>query len=302
MRYQYHTVDVFSDKRFGGNQLAVLPEADGLTSELMAKIAGEFNYPETTFVLPPEEEDQTRRVRIFTPGGEIPFAGHPNIGTAYVLAARGDIPPDGDETRVIFGENAGPVPVTIQFVDNRPHYCELTAPQRLSLGRDLPAAVVAECVGLTETDIRCDRHGPVIASVGLPFLFVALTNLQALERSFVRRDRLAELLPVKTAAGIHLYTEDVGTMAVDIRARMYAPLVGVPEDPATGSATCALAGLLGHLHEDHDRTFSWRVAQGIEMGRPSLLDATAQKRDGEVETRRSGGACVSVAEGWIQVA
>lgn len=153
MRYQYYTVDVFSEERFGGNPLAVLPEADGLTSELMAKIAVEFNYPETTFVLPPVEDERMRRVRIFTPGGEIPFAGHPNVGTAFVLAARGDIGPKGDEVRVIFGEAAGAVPVTIRFVEGQPHYCELTAPQPLSLGPHYPAKAVAEAVGLEEADI-----------------------------------------------------------------------------------------------------------------------------------------------------
>ncbi len=302
MRYQYLTVDVFTHERFGGNQLAVFPDAEGLTSELMTKIAVEFNYPETTFVLPPEEDGHTRRVRIFTPGGEIPFAGHPNVGTAFVLATRGDIQPDGDETRVIFGENAGPVPVTIRFVEGRPQYCELTAPQPLSLGPQYSAAAVAGCVGLRDADILCHSHTPITASVGLPFLFVELGDRHALARSFVRRDHFAELLPTAAATGVHLYTKDVGDLEVDMRARMYAPFAGVPEDPATGSANCALAGLLAHLHEERDYTFTWRIAQGIEMGRPSLLDATANKHAGDVDTTRIGGACVSVAEGSIQVA
>jgi trans-2,3-dihydro-3-hydroxyanthranilate isomerase len=302
MRYQYFTVDVFSGQRFGGNQLAVLPEADGLSAELMAKIAVEFNYAETTFVLPPEDTANTRRVRIFTPGGEIPFAGHPNVGTAFVLAARGDIAPEGGEARVIFEEEAGLVAVTIRFADGQPQSCELTAPQPLSLGAEYPAVDVAECVGLAETDIVCDVHGPVLASVGLPFLCVELRDWRALGRSLVRADRLAELLPSDAATGIHLYTRKVGDMDVDARARMYAPLVGVPEDPATGSANCALAGLLAQLSGEASGTFTWRIAQGIEMGRASLLDATAHKRDGQVLELRIGGACVPVAEGWIQVA
>ena len=301
MRFPYYTVDVFSDERFGGNPLAVLPDATGLTSALMAKIAREFNYAETTFVLPAIEPRHTRRVRIFTPGGEIPFAGHPNLGTAFVLAARGDIRPEGSMAHVIFEEDAGPVPVTIRYAEKRPYYCELTAPQPFSLGQGYPVQAVADAIGLEAEDIVCRAHAPRIGSVGLPFLLVELRDHQALGRSRVRHDQLAALQASDAFIGVHLYTWDVGDLDADIRARMYAPLIGVPEDPATGSANCALAGLLAHLSDTADGTLTWRIAQGIEMGRSGRLQTTVRKRRGEVTSVQVGGACVSVAEGWMQV-
>jgi trans-2,3-dihydro-3-hydroxyanthranilate isomerase len=301
MRVPYYTVDVFSEERFGGNPLAVLPDATGLTSALMANIAREFNYAETTFVLPAIEPQHTRRVRIFTPGGEIPFAGHPNLGTAFVLAARGDIRPVGSSAQVIFEEDAGPVPVTIRFAGQRPHYCELTAPQAFSRGPEYPAETVAAAIGLEAQDIVCRVHAPTVASVGLPFLLVEVRDLQVLGRACVHHDKFAALEASDAFIGVHLYTRDVGDLDVDVRARMYAPLIGVPEDPATGSANCALAGLLAHRSDKVDGTLTWRIAQGIEMGRSSSLQATVRKRRGDVTTVQVGGACVSVAEGWMQV-
>jgi len=301
MRFSYYTVDVFSEERFGGNPLAVLPDATGLTSALMANIAREFNYAETTFVLPAIEPQHTRRVRIFTPGGEIPFAGHPNLGTAFVLAARGDIRPEGSSAQVIFEEDAGPVPVSIRFAGQRPHYCELTAPQAFSRGQEYPAETVAAAIGLEAQDIMCRVHAPTVGSVGLPFLLVEVRDFQVLGRSCVRHDKFAALQASDAFIGVHLYTRDVGDLDVDVRARMYAPLIGVPEDPATGSANCALAGLLAHASDKVDGTLTWRIAQGIEMGRSSLLQATVRKRRNDVTTVQVGGVCVAVAEGWIQV-
>ena len=125
MSYAYHTVDVFTDRAFGGNQLAVLPDARGLTTEQMTAITREFNYSETVFVLPPEDPANTRKLRIFTPGSELPFAGHPTVGTAFVLATTGDIRLDGDETRIVFEEGVGPVPVLIRSKNGKPFFTQL---------------------------------------------------------------------------------------------------------------------------------------------------------------------------------
>lgn len=301
MRYRYYTCDVFSDRRFGGNPLAVLPGATGLSPEQMQGIAREFNYSETTFVLPPDDPAHTRKVRIFTPAAEIPFAGHPNVGTAFVLAAIGAIPAGAETREAVFEEGAGPVAMVIRFAAGRPVFAELTAPQPLELGDPAPVAEVAASVGLDAATIVTDRHPPRVASVGLPFLFVELRDRPALVEARVRHDEHAALMRACGGNGIHLYTRDTGEPGIDLRARMYAPLHGVAEDPATGSANVALAGLLAASAPEADEDFTWRIAQGIEMGRPSVLAAAASKRGGRIEALRIGGRSVLVCEGWIEV-
>jgi len=300
MRYRYYTCDVFTDRRFGGNPLAVLPAADGLSGARMQRIAREFNYSETTFVLPPDDAAHTRRVRIFTPAAEIPFAGHPNVGTAFVLAATGAVSGEG-EVRVVFEEGAGPVPVAIRFEHDRPVFCELTAPRPIALGAAPPVDLTAASVGLPPDTIVTGTHPPRVASVGMPFLCVELRGLSALAEARVRDDPHCELMRACGGEGLHLYTRETGDPQIDLRVRMYAPLHGVPEDPATGSANVALAGLLAACAAEADGTFAWKIAQGVEMGRPSLLEASAVKRGGEVETLRIGGRSVLVCEGWIEV-
>jgi trans-2,3-dihydro-3-hydroxyanthranilate isomerase len=301
MRYRYYTCDVFTERRFGGNPLAVLPEAAGLSVEQMQRIAREFNYSETTFVLPPEDPAHTRKVRIFTPSAEIPFAGHPNVGTAFVLAATGALRRDAETPQVVFEEAAGPVPVAIRYENGQPAYGELTAPQALALGATPPVGAVAASLGLSADAVRTSTHPPRVASAGLPFLMVELRDRAALAEARVRDDAHAALMRSCGGGGVHLYTRDGGLPGVNLRARMYAPLHGVAEDPATGSANLALAGLLAAYAPEADGTFAWRIAQGVEMGRPSLLEAAATKRGGAVETMRIGGRSVLVCDGWIEV-
>jgi trans-2,3-dihydro-3-hydroxyanthranilate isomerase len=301
MRYRYYTCDVFTERRFGGNPLAVLPAAVGLSGAQMQRIAREFNYSETTFVLPPDDPAHTRKVRIFTPFAEIPFAGHPNIGTAFVLAATGAVSGDGELLEVVFEEGAGPVAVVIRLEQGEPAFCELTAPQPIALGATPPVDLAAASMGLPPEAIVTGTHPPRVASVGLPFLCVELSDRAALAEARVRHEPHAELMRNCGAEGLHLYTRDTGDPEVDLRARMYAPLHGVAEDPATGSANVALAGLLAACAAEADGTLVWRIAQGIEMGRPSRLEATAVKRSGEVETLRIGGRSVLVCDGWIEV-
>ncbi len=301
MRYRYYIVDVFTEQPFGGNQLAVLPDARGLSDTAMQKVAREFNFSETTFVLPPADPANTRNVRIFTPQAEIPFAGHPNVGTAYALVAVGEVKTEGASDTLRFEDKAGLVTVSVTSAHGQPVHAELTAPQPPQLGASLQGAAVAQALALPETDIVIARHMPRIASAGLPFLCIELRDRYALARSRVMLDKAEKLLPRDTAAGFLLYTFDGGAQDVDIRARMYAPLHGVAEDPATGSAAAALAGLLAQLHGEAAATLHWRIAQGIEMGRPSLLEATAVKENGVVTAIRVGGAAVMVSEGWIEV-
>ena len=296
MKYRYYICDVFTETRFGGNQLAVLPQAVGLSTQQMQEIAREFNFSETTFVFP-ARAGHTRHVRIFTPAREIPFAGHPNVGTAFVLASTGEFGEIKSSLTVTFEEESGLVSVTILEAGGKVKSCELTAPQSLSFGKTLPVELVAAAISIDSKDIVTKTHGPQVASVGLPFIMVELRDRSVLERARISMSGFEALAAEDVMPDVYLYTR--GTDGFDIRARMFAPLSGVPEDPATGSANCALAGLLAHYSQDPNGSFSWRIAQGVEMGRPSTLIARAEKKDGVVQTTRIGGATVLVSEGTI---
>ena len=299
MRYRYFTCDVFTDSRFGGNQLAVLPEAAGLHDEQMQQIAREFNYSETTFVLPPRE-GHDRRVRIFTPMSEVPFAGHPNIGTAFVLAGMGVFGALEAPREVTFEEQAGLVAVAMHRRGGQRIWCELRAPQQLTLGKPVAMGSVAAAVSLAPDDFVTTSHSPQTASVGLPFVLAELKDRDALERA---RPSIAGFESL-VAQGVdppdvHLYVRTAD--GFDLRARMFSPLDGIPEDPATGSANCALAGLLSHLDTAAGGSYGWRIAQGVEMGRPSVLEARTEERDGAVVNVWVGGDCILVSEGSIEV-
>ncbi len=297
MGYRYFICDVFTETRFGGNPVAVLPEAAGISDEQMQKIAREFNFSESTFVLPPEA-GHTRRVRIFTPSYEIPFAGHPNIGTAFALAAAGEFGEIDESITVKFEEKAGVVPIAIQK-RREGIWCELAAPQALSLGKIVSPKSLAMALSLTEDDIVTRAHAPQEASVGLSFVITELKGRSVLERARPNMDGVDALVAEGLSGALHVYTRSGDEF--DIRARMFAPQGGVPEDPATGSASCTLAGLLAHLDPASGGAFSWRIAQGVAMGRPSVLDARSEKKDGAVVGTWVGGASVLVSEGTIEV-
>lgn len=298
MRYRYYTCDVFTETRFGGNTLAVLPEAVGLSTEQMQRIAREFNYPETSFVFP-ARNGHTRHVRIFTPVSEVPFAGHPNIGTAFVLASTGRFGDIRSSRVVIFEEEAGLVSITIDEEEGRITRCELEAPQPFSLGQIIPAELIARAISLSTEEIVTETHLPRIGSVGLPFVIAQVSDRSSLERARVDISGFHAIDAEGVWPSLHLYVR--GDDGFDIRARMFAPLAGVPEDPATGSANCALAGLLAHHDPRPDGDYRLRIAQGVEMGRPSTLIARARKTEGVVQSTWIGGSAVLVCEGMINV-
>jgi trans-2,3-dihydro-3-hydroxyanthranilate isomerase len=304
MKYRYYICDVFTETRFGGNPLAVLPNAEGLSDHQMQQITREFNFSESTFVFP-ARAGHTRHVRIFTPAAEIPFAGHPNVGTAFVLAATGEFGEINSPLTVTFEEEAGLVSVAIRAEQAKIVSCELAAPQSLSLGRTVPAELIASAVSLNREDIVTDTHHPQICSVGLPFVFTELRDRAGLERARINMSGFDALRDLGVNPQLHLYTRvsesEPDWHGFDIRARMFAPLSGVPEDPATGSANCTLGGLLAHHQEQSSGTFSWRIAQGVEMGRPSTLVARAEKKDGVVTGTWIGGATVLVSEGTLHL-
>ena len=298
MNYKYYICDVFTAKRFGGNPLAVLTDAEGLTAEQMQQIAREFNFSESTFVFPPEKGN-TRKVRIFTPSTEVPFAGHPNIGTAFILASAGIIEEIFDTTEIVFEEKAGLVPVTLQKLHDGSFWCELQAPEKISIGKTISTELLASAISLPHDKIITDIHPPQVVSVGLPFLIAELEDKSALEKASVNLEGFNKLAGQGITPAVHIYTRSNDEF--DIRARMFAPFDGVPEDPATGSANCALGGLLAHYDEARSGNFEWRISQGAEMGRPSLLKTRAEKKDGTVISTWIGGSCVMVSEGMIYV-
>ncbi len=301
MRYQYYICDVFTDVRFGGNQLAVLPSAEGLNSAQMQAITREFNFAESTFVLP-ATSGHTRRVRIFTPAKEIPFAGHPNVGTAFVLATTGALGEIRDSMTVTFEEKAGVVPIRIERRGDR-IVCELTAPEALSIGKQVSPTLVAAAVSLAPEDFVAQTHLPQVASVGLPFIMVQLKDRATLERARINTGAFDAVAGEGVIPDVHMYvrTHRTNDEGFDIHVRMFAPMDGVPEDPATGSANCALAAMLTHYEPAPSGTFRYRISQGVEIGRPSVLEARIEKRDGALVSAHIGGGSVLVSEGWIEV-
>ena len=299
MPYTFYTADVFTDTLFGGNQLGILPDARGLSTEQMLAITREFNYSESTFVFPPDDPKHTRRVRIFTPGGEVPFAGHPTVGTAHVLAAIGDIPLTGAETRIVLEENVGPVPVMIRARDGKPEFAQLSVAKlpevsQPTVSRERLAAILS----LEPNDILDGDFAPQMVSCGLPFLIVPVTDRKALARSRLRLEPWEESLQGTPSEMVMLFAADPERPGSDMRARMYGPAVSIVEDPATGSACACLAGYLA-ARTPRDGTLRWVVEQGFEMGRPSILETEADKKDGVITAVRVGGQTVLVSKGEL---
>lgn len=291
--FRYFTCDVFTERAFGGNPLAVVVDARGLDSAEMQAIAREFNYSETTFVTPPADPRSTARVRIFTPGAELPFAGHPTVGTAFVLASAGE----SDAREMVFEEGVGPVPVRVdRDAENRVSGCTLTAARLPERGPAPPDRdSIAAMLGLAGQDLA----EPAEAwSCGLPFLVVPLVSVVALERARLDLERWRALLGSYITQKVYPIAQaDASTW----RARMFAPGSGVPEDPATGSAAAALAGWLAQRSVEESGRLKWEIRQGEEIGRPSriFLEADIDRR--APTAVRVGGASVMVCDGRLRL-
>ena len=304
MQLNFMTVDVFTDRRFGGNPLAVVLDGRGLATQQMQSIAAEFNLAETTFVLPPKDPAHTAEVRIFTPRAELPFAGHPSIGTAFVLArvlaqpssAGGGVVSDP----IVFEEKAGLVKLDLIREGTLIVGARLTAPQPLVRSDDIALDVVAAACSIGVGDIETANHRPCIASCGIPLVFAELKTRSCLAAAQPRSETFSEHLGADRVTGVLLYAFEQ-QRGVDIQARMFAPLYGIPEDPATGSGNAALAGLLASLRSETDLTLQLRIAQGVDIGRPSLLEAAADKRNGRITAMRIGGRCVAMMRGSLEL-
>ena len=302
MKRRYVTADVFTSEQLKGNQLAVVLDAEGLSTAQMQAVAAEFAYSETTFVLPPRDQANTAQVRIFTRSREVPFAGHPNIGTAYVLATGDLAAQEGDQPKpFIFEELAGLVPVRQLMDGSTVVGAELITPEPLSEASELSAAHVAECLSLTENDILVTAHPPKVVSVGLPFLVAEVASRSALAKCIPNLNAYKRFLPLDGATSIYVYTRDVAgdptETHTDIQARMFTP--HMTEDPATGSATAAMAAFFARVHARP--TLSLTVGQGFDMGRASLLYVNIDTQ-GEQTQIRVGGNCIRMMEGTFELA
>lgn len=299
---RYFTADVFTDHAFGGNQLAVFPDATEIPPAMMLDIAREFNYSETTFVLPAAEPSHTRCVRIFTPAGEVPFAGHPTVGTAHVLASIGAIELTGARTEIVFEEKVGPVRVTIRADDGHPVFAQLSVAKLPEVGPPPPPHdVLARMLTLESSDFLGGNFAPQAVSCGLPFLIVPLRDVDAVRRARLRLDVWEEGL--QRAWARELYVVALGGERTDsnAHARMFGPGVQVPEDPATGSAAATLGGYLAARDQRSHGTLRWVVEQGFEMGRPSILEVEVDKSKGDITAVRVGGRSVVVCEGRMEL-
>lgn len=299
MRYRYVTADVFTEHAYQGNPLAVVLEADGLDTGQMQRIAREFNYSETSFVLPARDAAHTAWVRIFTPDREVPFAGHPNVGTAVVLAREMIAAGQPAPARFVFEEEAGLVRIDLRYgEDGRLVGAELAAPQPLTRASQVTAEAAARALGLAPGDILLSEHAPQVVSVGLIFLVVQLASRDALRRARPDPAGYAALLPLDGARSIYAYTTDCGPETslgpTDIQARMFTGRMN--EDPATGSATGAATALRAALRGQGELRL--RVGQGVDMGRASLLLAHAEVRADGVWAGVAGQAVV-VMEGTL---
>lgn len=303
MKLSFHTLDVFTTQKFGGNPLAVVLGADHLSTEQMQAITREFNLSETTFVLPPDDPSHTAKVRIFFPGGEMPFAGHPTLGTAALLATLRNKPGCSFETTITLELKAGLTPVRISRIADRIHGTFTAPVVPFHAPVALPSvADTARALNLAPEDIGFDGHGIASLEGGPRFFYVPVKSRAALEKSKVLEPHWSALIrPMNGVDAAYLYTRGGDHKDTAFRARMYAPTGGIPEDPATGSATALLAAQLLTAEKLKDGGHRWKLEQGYEMGRPSDLILEADVKEARLVAVRVGGSAVPMMSGVLEL-
>ena len=301
MRLPYHVLDVFTTQRFGGNPLAVVLDADGLDAARMQTIAREFNLAETVFVLKAQNPTHSARVRIFTPAIEMPFAGHPTVGTAVLLAQlKSPSPQAGGDALVVLEEQIGPVRVGVRLPPGSAPFAEFDAPRLPQESGTLPPAErLAAALGLIPAEIGFENHRPTKFAAGNTFAFIPVASLEAIAKAHVASSHWSGA--IQGGIGAYLYCRQTVHINSAFHARMFAPDHGVPEDPATGSAAASFAGVVHRFDALPDGQHKRVIEQGFEMGRPSLIDLSLHVQGGKLEAVRIGGHAVRVAEGTIEV-
>jgi trans-2,3-dihydro-3-hydroxyanthranilate isomerase len=304
MRLQFHTLDVFTEKRFGGNPLGVVLEADALSDAQMQTIAREFNLSETVFILKTERPAHSARIRIFTPAQELPFAGHPTVGTAALLAELRSPETNGERDALVVLELAiGTVRVGVRQKPRQPAFAEFDLPRLPERGvTPPPPDRIAAALSLIPSEIGFENHRPTIHSAGVPFVFVPVASLEAIARASVQAGIFAQVFAGPVPAGVYLYTRECVHTSSAFHARMFWPAAGVVEDPATGAAAAAFSAVVHHFDAPPDGLHKRIVEQGFEMGRPSLISLSLQVDGGRLSNARIGGYAVRVSDGQITVA
>jgi trans-2,3-dihydro-3-hydroxyanthranilate isomerase len=295
----YYVLDVFTDEALAGNALAVVMEAEDLSSDRMQAIAREFSLSETVFLLPPGSDDNLARLRIFTPGRELPFAGHPTIGTAVLLAhlEGGGL---GTDSHFVLEEEVGAVPCSVRL--GTPSRATFALPA-LPVEAGLPPsdAELAEILGLTTSEIGYGSHRPSRWGAPNPFTFVPVSGIDAVRRCRIDSAKANEVLGALGSVQIYVYSRETVDAGATVHCRMFAPGLGIPEDPATGSAAASFAGAWNAFEELPDGEHSVLIEQGFEMGRPSRIELGITTAQGRIVSGTISGAALVVAEGTLYV-
>ncbi len=303
MQLEFHTLDVFTETRFGGNPLAVVLDAGGLSGEQMQTIARELNLSETVFVLPSDNPAHTAQMRIFTPLKEIAFAGHPTVGTAALLAElRNHGTGTEQDALVVLEQICGTMRVGVRVRPGHASFAEFDAPRLPAEAGVLPPVdKIAAVFSLIPSEIGFENHRPACFAAGNAFAFIPVATLDAIARARVEAGAWAETMRDQGLVGAYLYTRHCEQQASSFHARMFAPDFGIPEDPATGSAVVCLAGAIHHFDRLPDGDYKKTIEQGFEMQRPSLITLSMTVNGGKLTTVRIGGHSVRVSQGTLQV-
>lgn len=303
MALDFHTLDVFTHTPFGGNPLAVVLDADELTPEQMQAVARELNLSETVFVLKPENPAHSAKIRIFTPARELPFAGHPTIGTATLLAElRAPLVNDERDALIALEQAIGTVRVGVRLRRSEPPFAEFDAP-KLPEKSGTPAArdQLAGALGLLPREIGFENHNASQVHAGNTFAYVPVASLDAIAKARVNGVHWDKTFPADKVAGVYLYTRECERKGSHFHARMFAPQLGVPEDPATGAAAVGFARVIDDFDDLRDGAHKRVIEQGHEMGRPSAIVLTLIVEGGQLDTVRIGGNAIRMADGSIRI-
>ncbi|MEM8751087.1 MAG: PhzF family phenazine biosynthesis protein [Pseudomonadota bacterium] len=299
MKRRFAILDVFTDQARAGNQLGVVFDSEGLDGEAMQSIAREFNFPETIFLLPAENEAHTAKVRIFTPGTELPFAGHPTVGAAIALSLE-DAAQGPDQRIVVLEEKVGPVRCGVRL-DGQAAFAEFDLPVVATLVKPSPSdAEIALALGLDPADIGFENHRPAIYDGGLAYQLIPVRDLAAVAKATPNPATWTDVINRDNGWSAYVYCRECVGHDNHFHARMFAPADGIPEDPATGSAVASLAGAIAEFDQLGDGKHEIRIEQGIEMGRPSLITLGIDIEDGAFQGGRIGGHAVVFARGYLE--
>jgi trans-2,3-dihydro-3-hydroxyanthranilate isomerase len=298
MRRRFVTLDVFTDRRFAGNPLAVVLDAEGIETEVMQAVAREFNLSETVFVLPPADRAHRARIRILTPARELPFAGHPTVGAA-VLLGRGD--GEAGVRDIVLEEAVGLIRCHVHTIDQAHGRAHFSVPKLpFGAGPASETETIAAALSLAANDIGFGAYRPQRWSAGLAFTFVPVRSREAIARASPEPTHFESAFGQDGPGMAYLFCAETVEAGNSFHARMFAPGYGVREDPATGSAAAAMAGLIAATEHPADGLHDYRIEQGYEMGRPSLIELGLTVKDGALAAVEIGGHAVTVSEGTIE--